>query len=583
MRPAIPAVLILACALPASAAAPTAGVIRVTATYPGADARTVDETVLAPLFQQINGVEGAARIESEARNDGTGTVTVHFEPKTDLNLAQMQVQNRVNLALPVTPEPCRRMGMSVRKLPAGPPAFWLALTSPDDKHRAHFLMNYADILKDEWARVPGVADVRVVGSGEFGVRVWLNMDSLRRFGSSAGDVVEALRRQNARVATGAVGGRELRHAVTASGRLTDVDQFAAVILRANPDGETLRLRDVAKVEIGAAAGGLARVDGKPAALIAVTAWPGRVTADQLLKIEGAGDLPPGMRLAVVADRTADRLLEVEVRLPDSASPERTGKAVERATELIRGLPGKPGTLAFAEGREANAATILVKAPAKGRPTAADVEKALAEIPDAAVRVGAATPGGEAFPVRLALTGPEDRGEESFREVANGVVDRLRKDAGVTGVAAFPGPATPHYVVNVDRDKCATLRVAPDDLFTTLQVALNGVHATDFHKFGRTLRVTVQAEPRFAREVEDLTMLFVRNTAGEMVLLGSVITVRKAPAPTAVVRVNGYRAIVVTAAPAAGKTPAEAAARCVELAREVLPRGYRVKDLTGQPR
>src|SRR5690242_5373327 len=100
MRRAIPAVLILACALPAAAADPAAGVIRVTATYPGADARAVDETVVAPLFEQINGVEGAARIESEAHGDGTGTVTVFFEPKADLNLAQMMVQNRAGLALP---------------------------------------------------------------------------------------------------------------------------------------------------------------------------------------------------------------------------------------------------------------------------------------------------------------------------------------------------------------------------------------------------------------------------------------------------------------------------------------------------
>ena len=102
MRPAISAALVLACALPVSAAAPPAGVVRITATYPGADARTVDEAVLAPLFVQIIGVEGVTRIESEARNDGTGTVTLYFEPKTDLSLAQVVAQNRANLALPAS-------------------------------------------------------------------------------------------------------------------------------------------------------------------------------------------------------------------------------------------------------------------------------------------------------------------------------------------------------------------------------------------------------------------------------------------------------------------------------------------------
>src|SRR5262249_38513978 len=156
---------------------------------PGADARTVDETVLAPLFVQIIGVEGLTRIESEARNDGTGMVTVYFEPKVDLNLAQVMVQNRANLALPVIPAPCRQLGMQVRKLPVGPPAFWLALTSADDRHDAAFLGIYAMVyLKNELARIPGVADVRVVGVGEFAVRVLLNPDRLAAYKLTASDV-----------------------------------------------------------------------------------------------------------------------------------------------------------------------------------------------------------------------------------------------------------------------------------------------------------------------------------------------------------------------------------------------------------
>ncbi|HEY7159286.1 MAG TPA: efflux RND transporter permease subunit [Gemmataceae bacterium] len=582
MRPAISAVLVLACALPVLAADPPAGVIRITATYPGADARTVDETVLAPLFVQIIGVEGVTRIESEARNDGTGTVTVYFEPKADLNLAHVMVQNRANLALPVIPAPCRKLGMQVRKLPVGPPAFWLALTSADDKHDAAFLGIYAMVyLKNELARIPGVADVRVVGVGEFAVRVLLNPDRLAAYKLTASDVIDALRRQNARVAAGTVGGA-LRYTVTASGRLTNADQFAGVILRANPDGEVLRLRDVARVETGSTADGFARINGKPAALIAVRAWPGRVTAAQLLKIEGADDLPPGVRLDVVADRAADRLLEVEVQQP-AASLERTEKIVGRATELIQGLPGKLGTVAFAEGRTPNAATILVKVPAKGGPTAADVDNALGVIQNAAIRVGGVLPGGEAFPVRLALTGTGDRGEESLREVADRVGARLVRDPGVANLARFLGPATPHFAVKVDRDKCATLGVELDNVFTTLQTSLGGVHATDFSKFGRMWRVTVQADPQFTRQIEDLTLLRVRSAAGEMVPLEKMLTVRKTPAPPAVVRVNGYRAIIFTAAPADGKTPAEVAALCVKLAKEVLPRGYRVKDLTGPPR
>lgn len=225
-------------------------------------------------------------------------------------------------------------------------------------------------------------------------------------------------------------------------------------------------------------------------------------------------------------------------------------------------------------------------PTRGGPTAAVVEKALAAIPEAAIRVGDVPPGREAFPVRIALTDPgellgsDKRQEERFREVADHVVAVLMKDRAVAAPAAFPGPPTPQLAVEVDRDRCATCGVELSDLFTTFQTALGGVHATDFYKFGLAWRVTVQAEPQFTRNSEDLTQLSVRNSSGQMVALKTLLKVRKAHGPAAVVRVNGYHATIITGAAAAGKTPTEVAARCVKLAQEVLPRGHHVKDLTG---
>jgi multidrug efflux pump subunit AcrB len=583
MRPVISAVLVLACAIPAWAADPPAGVIRVTATYPGADAQTVDETVIAPLFTRIIGVEGVTRIESESQKDGTGTVTIYFEPKTDLNLAQAEVQNRANLALPVIPAPCRNLGMSVQKLPASPSVFWVALTSADNKHDAAFLANYATIyFKDELSRVPGVVDVRIGGVGELGIRVLVKPDRLRAYNVSVGDVVDQLRRQNVEVAAGGmIGGR----AVAGSGRLTKPAEFANVILKATRAGELLRVRDVAKVELGHATGGsagsgLARVNGKPAALIAVTAWPGRVTADKLLKVDAADELPPGMSFEVVADLAADRLLEVEVRVPD---PMLLEQKVERATELIRGLTGKPDTVAFAKNRRSDAATILVRLPAKGGPTVTDVKKTLDALPNAAVRVGVVQSGAEAFPVRVALTGPLEGDDETLHEVTDRFVARLLKEPGVAEPGVYPERLEQHLAVKIDRDKCAQALVELDDVFTTLQASLGGVHATNTSVFGRMLPVTVQAAPEYARMIEDLEMLFVRNATGDMVPLAKFTTLKKTLAPPAIVRVNGRRAVIITAAPAAGKTPAEAAALCVKLSQEVLPKGCRVKDLTGPPR
>jgi multidrug efflux pump subunit AcrB len=420
------------------------------------------------------------------------------------------------------------------------------------------------------------------------VRVGIKPDRLRAYKLMTGDVVDALRRQNTEVAAGgAIGGqgRGLQRIVNASGRLTKVEQFENVILRANPDGEVLRLKDVARVSLSPTLSGFSRVDGKPSALIAVTAWPGRVTADQLLKVEDFVDLPPGMRLDVAVNRTVDRLLEVEVRLPDGTQQERTEMIIEKATETIHALAGKPGTVALVEGLTPNAATIFIKLPQKGGPSAADVKKAFAAFPDAALRVGDVRPGGEAFPVRLALTARAwvQGEEEALHEDADRVVAALMKEPMVTGPAAFPGPLARHFDVNIDRDKCATMGVELDSVLTTLQASLGGLHATNFSKYGRSLRVMVQAQPQFARQIEDLEMLFVRSERGEMVPLDKLLKIQKALAPSAVVRVNGYRAVIVTAAPAAGKTPAEATARCIKLAQEVLPRGNRVKDLTGSPK
>jgi multidrug efflux pump subunit AcrB len=236
-------------------------------------------------------------------------------------------------------------------------------------------------------------------------------------------------------------------------------------------------------------------------------------------------------------------------------------------------------VAFAQGGPANAVTIFVKLPAEGGPTVAEVDKALTVIPNVAIRVGSVTAGGEAFPIRLALTPTTwDEREETLHETANRVVGALSKEPGVAGAVAFPGPFVPHLSVDVNRDKCAMLGIELDTVLTTLQSSLGGLHATNFSVYGRMVRVRVQTEPRFARNPEDLGMMFVRSTAGEMVLIEKLVKIQKTRSPAAVVRVNGLPAALITAAPAAGQTLAEATARCTKLAQELLPRGYRVKDI-----
>ena len=229
----------------------------------------------------------------------------------------------------------------------------------------------------------------------------------------------------------------------------------------------------------------------------------------------------------------------------------------------------------------------MKVRTKGGPTAAEVGKALFGLNGAKIRVGDVLPGEEAFPVRIALTDPSaefmdpsERGDVRFREAAERILAKLVKDKEVAEPAAFPVSPVPQRAVDVDRDICMQRSVELNELLTTLQVAIGGVYATDFHKFGWAFRVTVHTAPEYVRFPDDLNMLWVRSDRGQMVTLDKLIKFRKSVGPTALMRVNGYRAIIITAAPTSGKTPAEAAARCVKLAQEVLPRGYRVKNLTG---
>lgn len=229
--------------------------------------------------------------------------------------------------------------------------------------------------------------------------------------------------------------------------------------------------------------------------------------------------------------------------------------------------------------------MFVKSRAEGGPTAVDVENALAVMPDVVIRVGEMPPGEHAFPIRIALLDssefrvPGKPGEERFRDAAERVVATLAQDKDVAAPAAFPRLA-PQNAIDVDRDQCAKYGVALDDLFTTLQTSLGGVYATEFYKFGQTYPVTVQTSPVFTEQPEDLTSLWVGGADGEMISLDKLIRVRKSTEPTAMVRINGYRAIIVNAAPRSGKSPAEIAARCVRLAEEALPREYRAMNLTG---
>ncbi|UCH75074.1 MAG: multidrug efflux RND transporter permease subunit [Rhodospirillales bacterium] len=254
--------------------------VQVTATYPGANAQVVEETVAAVVEAEVNGVEDMIYMSSKSANDGSYTLTVTFEVGTDGDQAQVNVQNRVSLTTSRLPEEVVRQGVSVKKQSTSM-LLVASVYSPNETYDDLFLSNYTSInIRDTLARVPGVADVSVLGARDYGMRVWLQPDRMTSLGLTVGDVIAAIREQNLQVSAGSVGaapapaGQQFEFTILAKGRLEDEREFRNIILRARTDGSIVRLGDIARVELGAQEyGWFGHLNGKPAAILAVYQLP----------------------------------------------------------------------------------------------------------------------------------------------------------------------------------------------------------------------------------------------------------------------------------------------------------------------
>src|SRR6187200_5778 len=255
--------------------------ITVTASYPGANAETVSATVAAPLEQEINGVENMLYISSQSTADGRTTITVTFALGTDLDTAQVLVQNRVNIALPRLPEEVRRLGVVTNK---NTPDILMVvhIYSPDNSRDQLYLSNYTLLnIRDRLARLDGVGDIRLIGAREYSMRIWLDPNRISALGLTAGEVVQALRSQNVQVAGGVLdrppsaqqGAYEV--GVQLLGRLTDPRQFEDVLIKSADEGRLVRVRDVGRIELGAVDYSTnAYLDDKPAVSIPIFQRPG---------------------------------------------------------------------------------------------------------------------------------------------------------------------------------------------------------------------------------------------------------------------------------------------------------------------
>lgn len=818
----------------------------VSAQYPGASAEVIADTVATPLEQEINGVENMLYMYSQSSNDGRMSLTVTFALGTDLDQAQVLVQNRVSVAEPRLPEEVRRIGVTTRK--NSPDLLMVVhMISPDDSFDQLYISNYATLqVRDVLARLDGVGDIQMFGARDYSMRVWLDPDRISSFEMTASDVVEAIRQQNVQVAGGALGqppvvdARAFQTNLQLLGRLTDPEQFEDIVVRTAPDGRFLRLRDVARVELGARDYVTnSYLDGKSAVVLAISQRPGSnalATAEsiQAAMAELARDFPPGLehriiynptefiaesideliitifeavflvvlvvllflqtwrasiipiiaipvsligtfavmaafgfsvnnltlfglvlavgivvddaivvvenvernlrdglspreaarktmtevggallaiglvlsavfipaafipgisgefyrqfaltiavatiistfnsltlspalsalllkphedgdrrggvarvlgapfrwffnafnrgfellaagyaRLVGVVNRGAVAMLVIYVgligltvwgftrvptgfipqqdqgylitaiQLPDGAALGRTDAIIAEAERIILDTPGIAHTATFSgfsgatRTNASNAGAIFAVMDAfedrsaaglDGNAILADMRQRLGAIQGAFIAVfppppvqGIGTAGG----FRMMLQDRRGRGLEVLQQATNDMVAAANAEPGLVGVYSTFRSSTPQLYVDVDRTKAQILDVPMENLFQTLEIYLGSAYVNDFNLFGRTYRVTAQADAAHRLDPEDISRLRTRSESGAIVPLGSVVTFRDISAPDRVPRYNIYPAAEIDGGSLPGVSSGDAIASMERLAAEILPDG-----------
>uniref|UniRef100_UPI0023F7874C efflux RND transporter permease subunit n=1 Tax=Neptunomonas phycophila TaxID=1572645 RepID=UPI0023F7874C len=286
----------------------------VTANYPGANPKVIAETVASPLEQEINGVEDMLYMSSQATSDGRMTLTITFAIGTDVDLAQTQVQSRVERAKPRLPQEVQRLGVVTEK--SSPDLTMVVhLTSPDNRYDMLYLSNYASLnVKDELARIEGVGAVRLFGAGEYSMRVWLDPNKVAALGLSPSEVVAAIREQNQQAAAGSLGSQpsgdaDFQLLINVKGRLAKIEEFEDIIVNVGAQGQVTRLKDIARVELGSSTYALrSLLDNKEAVAIPIFQASGsnaiQISDDVRAKMaELSQTFPQGLSYDIVYDPT----------------------------------------------------------------------------------------------------------------------------------------------------------------------------------------------------------------------------------------------------------------------------------------
>ena len=290
--------------------------IVVWASYPGANAEVIEKTVADTIEDEINGVQDMTYMQSSCSN-GSYKLFVYFKVGTDTDMAMVRVQNRLNLALPRLPQEVRDQGLKVKEKTGGIGVMVFTLSSPDNTYDEIYLSNYASVfVKDELTRVSGVGEVSIFGSKDYGMRIWLNPQKMSNLGISAKDVINAIKSQNIEVPAGQVGvspspaDQQFQYTIRTKGRFSEPSQFENIIIRANNDGSFVKIKDIARVELGSSNYGvISRVNGHNTVVMAVNQL---VNANLIDVVKGLktklaeihGQLPEGMKIDIVYDASS---------------------------------------------------------------------------------------------------------------------------------------------------------------------------------------------------------------------------------------------------------------------------------------
>lgn len=553
--------------------------ILVDAVYPGASASVVSDSVRGPVEQMIGGLERLRYMRSRCTSDGKLAIALAFNRGVDLQRLQGLTQNRVSQALSLLPDAVKRNGISVTQ-GLSRALLIISLSSPDGGYDALYLGNYANIqLKDELVRVAGVGEVRLIGRGDYALRVWLDPAKLAERRLNADEVSRLLAKEKDRGA--------------------DQEKLANLILKADGDGRTIRLRDVARIELGAGQShSEAILDGKRSVVLVVypiaeaSAQETRAALRKRLT-ELRARLPDGLALEEAFGFTPNAecmLLDLDV--PIGAAAEPMEKVLRRCEELLRPLPGIDRVLALSENPFdlfGSGPCVLVRlSPAEKRIAREkfldSIRARLAALENATVRIRDLSQPGRVpdygYPVNLALAGSE---AARVRDWANELGDRLARGKKLSDVwVSRDGAPRTQRFVEIDREAAAARGVSLSAIMNALEV-LKGPQQLG----GRNWRMEVRADIGSGDWARGLRQLKIRNSAGQMIPLNVVLALREETQPLALHFLDGRSMVEITANPALG-VPIEHARKICEAAAEAarhdlsLGGDYRLTWLQDRP-